>query len=185
MQILIRIVLALLTPVDDRDVEGLRAFSPTYLTTETAGEHFYWARLASVIHRQDPYMVLAIAKHESNFKQDAITKEIGGKWSCGVMTPVPTFSKEECSRQTSSLLAGYLAGAGHLYTWQHAGDVFSPNEALRGVGGGYRLIRACRKAAVLRHGTYGDDLCNIGKTFNAMRSQLLASIRRAHRKADI
>lgn len=178
----LRVLWALSAPVDPDDVEGLRAFAPTHLTTEQAEEHFYAARVASAVHGQDVWMVLGVSEHESNFQQGAITYEVGGKISCGVMTAVPTYSKEECERQTSSLLAGYLAGAEHLYTWYHAGGVYSQIEALRGVGGGYRLIRACRLGPVLRYSDHGDDLCNIGATFNWMRSRLVDSVKLAHRR---
>lgn len=187
----IRVVWALLSPLDPRDVEGLRSYAPSHLTLEQAADHFYAARLASAIHHQDVYMVLAIAEHESNFQQHAITKEVGNKRSCGVMTPIPTRSQEECDLHTSSLLAGYLAGAEHVYVWGHAGDVRSTTEALRGVGGGYKLIRACReadrsgdRAPVLRKDPPHDDLCNIADTFRRMRGNLVNSIKLAHRRAD-
>ena len=180
----IRIVWALLSPLDPRDVEGLQTYAPSHLTLEQAADHFYAARLASVIHHQDVYMILAIAEHESNFQQRAITKEVGGKVSCGVLTPIPTHSQEECDRQTSSLLAGYLTGAEHVHVWGHAGDVRSATEALRGVGGGYILIRACREGPVLRKKPPHDDLCNIADTFRRMRAQLVHSITLAHRRSD-
>lgn len=188
----LRIVWALLSPVDARDIEGLQSYAPNHLTLEQAGDHFYNARLASVIHHQDIYMVLAIAEHESNFQQGAKTQEVGGKVSCGVLTPIPTHSKEECDLQTSSLLAGYLAGAEHIYTWYHAGDVRSATESLRGVGGGYRLIRACRVDSdhdgkpdgVPRKKAPYDDLCNIANTFRAMRAKLVESINLAHRREN-
>lgn len=46
----LRVLWALFSPVDPQDVEGLRAFAPTHLTTPQAEEHFYAARLASVVH---------------------------------------------------------------------------------------------------------------------------------------
>jgi len=186
----IRVLWALLAPVDPQDAEGLRVFANnTYpamdspMTSEKAFEHFYYARVASAIYQQDVHTLLAFGKHESNFEQHAITREVGNKMSCGVTTPIPTYSKDECERQTSSLLAGYSAGAEHLRGWYQAGDVRSQIEALRGVGGGYRLIRACREHPVYRDRAPYDDLCNIGNTFLLMRGSLIESIKRAHKQA--
>lgn len=142
------LVLSIFFPSDE-DVEALRQSAPSYLTTETAREHLVWARVASMESNVKPDLVLAIAWNESRYTVDAITHEIGGKISCGVMTPIPTKDKESCKDITASLANGYRAGAGHLRTWL---DACRQNEtcAILGYAGGYRLINACKEGPVLR-----------------------------------
>lgn len=87
------------------------------LPSSIAREHLDAAISAGEATDTDPAMLLAIAKFESNFQQNTRTLEPQGKVSCGVMTPVPTYSRRECSSARSSLAAGYLAGARHLREW--------------------------------------------------------------------
>lgn len=125
------------------DAERLRDSAPYYLTIDTAREHIGAARLAALTYNVDPAVLLSIAHHESRYQRGEVTRESRGKVSCGVMTPEPTHAKGVCMSATSSLAAGYLAGAKHLRGWLDAcrGNVYC---ALTGYAGGFYLIRYCR-----------------------------------------
>lgn len=153
------VLLSIFFPSDE-DVEALRKSAPSYLTTEAARENLVWARAASFQFNVDPHLVLAIAWNESRYTVDAVTQEIGGKVSCGVMTAIPTKNVESCKQITSSLQAGYVSGAGHLRTWF---DACRQNQtcALLGYAGGYRLINACKEGPVYRRGTEIDKCVQI------------------------
>lgn len=172
MQILIRIALALFTPsASDADAEALHRFAPSYVTVEAAREHLWAARTAAAIYGVDADTVLSISFHESRFTGNAVTKERGGRVSCGAMTPYPT---KEC--ESKSLLAQYLDGTRHwAIDWRRAGDVRNEHEALLGYAGGYQLIHACRLGPVLRHKTRGDDLCRTPDVFRWIRSRIVAT----------
>ena len=171
MQILIRIALALFTPTSDADAEALHRFAPSYVTVDAAREHVWAARAAATIYGVDADMLLAISWHESRLTANVVSKEAGGRVSCGVMTPYPT---KTCV--SKPLLAQYLDGARHwAIDWRRAGDVRSDREALLGYAGGYRMIRNCRQGPVLRHKTRGDDLCRTPDVFAQIRSRIVVA----------
>jgi hypothetical protein len=171
MQIILRILLAIFTPTSDADAEGLHRFAPEEVTVDRAYEHVWAARVAAAAYDVDADMTLAIGYHESHFAESAVSVESGGRVSCGVMTPFPTST---CAPKT--LLAQYLDGARHwAVDWRRAGDVRSEHEALLGYAGGYALIRACRLGPVLRHKTWGDDLCRTPEVFSWMRDRIRAA----------
>ena len=87
MQILLRIALAIFTPTSDADAEALQRFAPSYVTIDTAREHVWSARVAAAAYGVDADMTIAIAYHESRFTHNVVSKEAGGRVSCGVMTP--------------------------------------------------------------------------------------------------
>ena len=171
MQILIRIALALFTPTSDADAEALHRFAPSYITVDVAREHVWAARVAGAAYGVDADMVLAISYHESRFTNNVVSKEAGGRVSCGVMTPYPT---KTCL--SKHLLAQYLDGTRHwAIDWRRAGDVRSEREALLGYAGGYRMIRRCRLGPVLRHKTRGDDLCRTPEVFAWIRARIIGA----------
>ena len=170
-QIFLRVLLAILTPTSDADAEGLHHFAPNEVTVDAAREHLWAARVASAVYDVDVDMTIAIAYHESRLHDGAVGPESGGRVSCGAMTPYPT---ERCEKK--SLLAQYLDGTRHwAVDWRRAGDVRDEREVLLGFAGGYRLIRACRQGPVLRHGTWGDDLCRTPEVFAAIRARIVAA----------
>ena len=169
MQLLIQIALALFTPTSDADAEALHRFAPSYVTIDAARAHVWAARVAATIYSVDADMVLAISYHESRFTPNVVTKESGGRVSCGTMTPYPT---KTCAEKP--LLAQYLDGTRHwAIDWRRAGDVRNDREALLGYAGGYVLIRSCRRGPVLRHKTRGDDLCRTADVFAALRARIM------------
>jgi hypothetical protein len=129
--------------------DALRSTAPKDLTRESAAAHLAAASIAGFVTDTDPALLLAIAHHESRYAFRVVARERGKKVSCGVMTPVPTYDREACADATSSMLAGYLAGARHLKTWSDAchGD---RRCTLIGYAGGYALIRACARGENLR-----------------------------------
>lgn len=171
MQILLQIALAIFTPTSDADAEALHRFAPSYVTIDTAREHVWAARVASAAYGVDADMTIAIAYHESRFTHNVVSKEAGGRVSCGVMTPYPT---KTCV--SKPLLAQYLDGARHwAIDWRRAGDVRNDREALLGYAGGYRMIRRCRQGPVLRHKTHGDDLCRTPEVFAGIKARIVAA----------
>lgn len=169
METLIRVAIALLSPASDADAEALHRFAPSYVTVEAARDHVWAARVAGAVYQVDPDMILAISYHESRFTDGVQTTEPGDRVSCGAMTPYPT---KTCT--TRPLLAQYLDGTRHwAVDWKRAGDVRSDREALLGYAGGYSLIRRCRRGAVLRHSTHGDDLCRTADVFAAIRARII------------
>lgn len=171
IDIFMRVAIAILTPISDADAEGLHRFAPQDVTVERAYDHLAAARIAAAIYNVDETMTLAIAYHESHFVDNVVAPERGGRVSCGIMTPSPT---SICTSKT--LLAQYLDGTRHwAVDWRHAGDVHSEHEALLGYAGGYVMIRACRLGPVLRHKTWGDDLCRTPEVFGWIRSRIQAA----------
>lgn len=126
------------------DVERLRASAPRYLTETTARHHLGSARLAAYAYDVPEELLLSVGHHESRYQVGEITPETGRKFSCGVMTPVPTRSRGTCRRATSSAADGYLHGAEHLRGWIAAcrGSAWC---ALTGYAGGYYLLSYCRR----------------------------------------
>jgi hypothetical protein len=172
-QILLRVLLAILTPTSDADAAGIHRFAPNEVTADAARDHVWAARVAAAMYDVDADMVLAIAYHESRFHDGAVGPESGDRVSCGAMTPFPTAACEK-----KSLLAQYLEGTRHwAVDWRQAGDVRDEREVLLGYAGGYHLIRACRQGPVLRHGTWGDDLYRTPEVFEAIRTRIRAALR--------
>lgn len=171
MEIILRILFAFLTPPSAADAEGLHHFAPAYVTVDDAREHVWAARVAAATYGVDADMVLAIGFHESRFTTNVVAKEAGGRVSCGAMTPYPT---KTCV--TKTLLGQYLDGTRHwAVDWGNAGDVRNAREVLLGYAGGHRLIRACRRGPVLRHKTWGDDICRTPEVFGAIRARIVAA----------
>lgn len=137
---MIRLLVALLSVLGGPSAEladGARRAAPSYLTEPSALANAGAAVFAGTVYDVDPALLLSIAWHESRYAINAVTLEVGGKVSCGVMTPVP-----QASCPVPSMLGGYLAGAAHVRTWIDAarGNV---RLALVGVAGGYHLISFC------------------------------------------
>ena len=104
------------------EAQALQEAAPAYLTREAAAQHLGAARAAGARYGVDPAVLLSVAYHESHFVANLRTREVGGRVSCGVMTPVP---KAHCDPEELTVLGGYLAGAAHLRTWIdvcHAAD---------------------------------------------------------------
>ncbi len=135
-------ILALLSPRTADLATGTRRTAPSYVTADTAVDHALAASVAGGVYGIDPALLLSIGWHESRYQLSTVTREAGGKVSCGVMTPEPTQETGSCRSATASLLGGYLAGARHLRTWLGVcrGD---RRCALTGYAGGYALLRLC------------------------------------------
>jgi hypothetical protein len=106
------------------EAEALRTIAPAYLSQWSAAQHLGAARLAATRFDVDVATILAIAYHESRFEITTHTREPGGRFSCGVMTPVP---KRRCNEDELTMLGGYIAGAIHLRAWIdacHAADLW-------------------------------------------------------------
>jgi soluble lytic murein transglycosylase-like protein len=152
--LLMNLLLAIYTASPERS-NALRHTAPTYLTTdEQAAAHLTWSALAGEAFSVDQALLLSLAWFESRYQADAVTREPGGRWSCGVMTPVP--HAEPCAADELTLVSGYTAGARHLRTWM---DVCHNNErcAVLGYAGGYALIGACARGE--RVDLRGSDAC--------------------------
>jgi soluble lytic murein transglycosylase-like protein len=143
MSILIRYVFLwlLVSPID---VERLRASAPQDLTTSTARVQLAASRAAAIEYGLDDELLRRIAWHESRFVVDAVTREPGDRVSCGVMTPEPV---TRCTVETTSALAGYVAGARHLALWRR---VVGAHDALLAYAGGVALVRICRASDDVR-----------------------------------
>lgn len=167
MNIVIATLLRVLTATPEEGA-ALAETAPAYLDAETGARHLTAARVAAVVNGVKPSLVLSIAYYESRYHADAVTKEPRGKWSCGVLTPIPR--KGGCVPK--GLAAGYMEGAEHLRDWLDAcaskrvrrqglaegGRLLC---SLRGYAGGYSLLRACARGPVMRdRGKHGRvDLC--------------------------
>lgn len=168
MQLIFRILLALVTPTSSAEAAGLHRFAPEEVTVENAYVHVWAARVAATRYSVDMYMVLAVSYHESRFQIDVVTPAPGGRVACGVMTPYPTI---RCNQKT--LLEQYFDGTRHwAVDWRGARGVRNEKEALLGYAGGYLLIRHCRQGPVLRYKTHGDDLCRTPNVFNSLREHI-------------
>lgn len=144
---LVKIFIALLSILSRQDAEGVRRMAPAYLTIEEATAHTLAARVAAAAYDVDPDELLAIAYRESRYQQKAKGPESGNRYSCGVMQPSPTTNAAECGRQTSSLLAGYVAGAKHLHDWFEACRSHRVCAHI-GYAGGYALLKLCKTKTV-------------------------------------
>lgn len=144
LRLVIGWVLAWADPATAQLASGAQRMAPRDLTPVLAIEHARAAVIAGEVYNVDPAILLSIAWHESRYVNTTVTPEIGGKVSCGPMTPVPTWSSKACEAATASLLGGYLAGAAHLREWLIAmrGNLHG---ALTGYAGGGALIRLCRE----------------------------------------
>ena len=167
MQLLLRIVLAFFSPTSDADAEALHRFTPNEVTVDRARDHIWAARVAAAVYGVDGDMILAVSWHESRFQNDVVGPEVNGRRACGAMQPIPT---GKCESKT--LLGQYLEGTEHWAIWQRAGDVRNEHEALLGYAGGYWLLRGCRLGPVLRHKTWGDDLCLTPEVFAGIRARI-------------
>jgi soluble lytic murein transglycosylase-like protein len=136
-----------------------------YLDAIAAVQHLRAARVAAVVVDVDPDLLLSIAHHESRYSATEATPEVGGRVSCGVMTPEPVAA---CGAAT--MLDGYLAGARHLRGWLDAchGD---QRCALTGYAGGYRLIAICRDDATRRACAVADAFLNRAAWIRKARNQ--------------
>lgn len=119
LQILVTIIAFVVGPTVDS--ERLRATAPSYLTSESAVEHLWSARVAAAaVSGEDAPILLAIAWHESRYNwrapsaTGAVSSEPGGLVSCGVMTPRP--HAPPC--EVRPLVLQYLDGALHLHEWR-------------------------------------------------------------------
>lgn len=145
-----RFILAILIRIiaPDADALALQKLAPEPIDLELARENVAGARIAAIAvfpgGEVSPEYLLAIARRESLFQRGAVTAEVGGRVSCGVMTPIP---RARCDRD-ESVIAGYLVGATHLREWlaATAGDL---DDAQRGYAGGFRLLRACARGPVM------------------------------------
>jgi hypothetical protein len=167
LKAVIQVLLALLAalgPRTEKLARGTRRTAPAYLTLEQAREHAFAAVFAGEIYNMDPALLLAIAWHESNFEVSTVTPEIGGKVSCGVMTPEPI---DHCPRNTS-LLDDYMRGAEHLAGWYKA-EHENQRLALLGYAGGGRLIRFCLSGGEARG-------CKIPEIFLQRAARILRNV---------
>jgi hypothetical protein len=153
-------VIILLGLLFRHDGEMLASTAPEPISTVDAAQHVAAARIAAARYHVDADLLLSIAAHESRYETHALTLEVGGKMSCGVMTPVPMAT---CDGEIDELL-GYDAGARHLREWLDAthNDV---RQALLGYAGGYRMIAACKLGPVYRTTGLHQDLCTIADVF--------------------
>jgi hypothetical protein len=144
MTIVIAVLLAIFDPSTAELADGAYRMAPTYLTPTTALEHAAAARLAARAYHVDPALLLSIAWHESRFSSTEATPEVGGRVSCGAMTPEPI---ARCPRD--GIIGGYLRGARHLAGWIKAmrGDLHT---GLTGYAGGYALIDLCAAGGDVR-----------------------------------
>ena len=121
------------------DADALRATVPDYLTASQAAEHYAAARAAGARYHVEPEVLLAVAWHESRYEPWAVSREPGGRVSCGVMTPEP---KRRCTAYELSMVGGYERGAAHLRVWlDRFGDDY--RLALWAYAGGGVNVRAC------------------------------------------
>jgi len=114
MSIVIALLVALLVPPSDVEADGLASTAPAYFDRDTAREHITAARIAGAVFRVRASDLLAIAHHESRYSVREVTREPGGRFSCGVMTPKPI---ARCEPWMLELLGGYMHGAHHLREW--------------------------------------------------------------------
>lgn len=164
--LVLRVVLAILTPPAPSAAKALHRFAPHEITVDQARAHVWSATIAATRYSVDTDMVLAISYHESRFTPNVVTVGPAGRVACGAMTPYPT---TQCSHQP--LLMQYLEGTRHwALDWRTAPDVRSEREALLGYAGGYYLIRLCRKDPSW-------DACQTPDAFEKIRQQIISARR--------
>lgn len=159
LDIVLHLAIALGLGPAPSDVEALRRTASEPLLAQVAAEHLTAARAAARQYGVDADLLLSIAWHESRYT-DATTPEIGGRVSCGALTPTPV---ARCYHD--GVLIDYLRGAEHLAGWIAAarGNL---RAALLGYAGGYALLRACASGPVLRDRSGGQlDLCGTPDVF--------------------
>jgi hypothetical protein len=159
LDFVLHLALALGLGPSPSDVEALRRTASEPVSAQAAADHLTAARAAAERYGVDANLLLAIADHESRYT-DATTPEVGGRVSCGAMTPTPI---ARCAHD--GILVDYLRGAEHLAGWIAAarGDL---RGALLGYAGGYVLLRACAEGPVLRDRPGGQvDLCSTPDVF--------------------
>ena len=165
--IVIILILRLLAP---GSAVAFRETDTVDLTTAHAEANLAAAVAAGALEHVDPALLLSIAWHESRYQADAVTREPGAKWSCGVMTPEP---KARC--RSGSLLDGYRAGARHLRGW--IAVTHSMRGALLGYTGGFALARACARGPVVVR--LGVDACETPTVFLRRAAKIRAAIRKS------
>jgi len=153
LELLVLVVTVLVPP---SRADALCTTAPHYLTRDSASIHLAASTVTGLATGTDPALLLSIAHHESRYAYRVVAAEPGRKISCGVMTPEPTHDRDACRETTSSIAAGYLAGARHLRHWF---DACHGNRrcALLGYAGGYALIAACARGEQLR-GCFAPDV---------------------------
>lgn len=134
------------------DAEALRKTAPSYLTSNTAGEHLAAARSAAATYGIDADLLLSTAYYESRYTANVVGPVVRGRTACGVLQPT---METACVPQTFT--EGYLEGAKHYRAWY---DACRGNErcAILGYGGGYALIKKCAGGPV--------NVERSGKTFD-------------------
>lgn len=166
MNIVLAFILALLDPTTPELAAGALRTAPEYLTPATAMQHALAAQVAArTSSLPNPSLLLSIAWHESRYGVDVRTPEVGGRESCGVMTPTPV---ARCHHE--SLVDSYIAGARHLETWMVAmhGDV---RAALTGYAGGYRLLATCATGSDVRGCHVADVFLERARRIRARRRE--------------
>ena len=159
------------------EADALRQTAPAYLTVEDASANLLMASVAADVADVPVELLLSVAWHESRYQPDARTREPGGRWSCGVMTPEP--HRGDCTSVELSLLGGYLNGARHLRVWL---DLCGGDQtcALRAYAGGFALVRSCTSGAfIIRPGV---DACDVDSMFMVRARQIHARLQRAEAK---
>lgn len=138
--LLVAVVVSLLDPQVGELAARAKIAAPAYLTAADAHAHALAAVISGHATDTDPALLMALAYQESRYTPATVTPEVGGKVSCGVMTPVPSAA---CAPSSRTVLGGYLAGAAHLRTWLGVtgGDL---RRALLGYAGGYHLLAVCQ-----------------------------------------
>lgn len=159
------------------EADALRQTAPAYLTVDEAAIHLMAADAAAEAAGVPVELLLSIAWHESRYQPDARSREPGGRWSCGVMTPEPHVGA--CTPDELTVFGGYLNGARHLRTWL---DLCGGNEtcALRAYAGGGGLVRACASGPYyVRDGV---DACDVKKMFIDRAAWIHTRLQRAATK---
>jgi hypothetical protein len=135
------------------EAEALARATP-HLTVDEASENLRDARFIGFLHGVDPYRLMAIADHESNFRPRTVTREPGRRVSCGVMTPVP---KRGCTAEELTLLGGYRAGAEHYRMWleRYRWSTWAADIAYAGGG---QSVRQCARTGYVRS-PGGNNVC--------------------------
>jgi hypothetical protein len=122
------------------EVDALADFRPPYrrqLSHAEALAHCGAAAVGALVSGQPRELLNAIAAHESDWHEDAVTVEPGNRVSCGAMTPEP---KRACDWIDRTLVGGYVRGALHLAVWRRK---YSPTAALWAYAGGGGTVAAC------------------------------------------
>lgn len=177
MSTFIATILTVLELIRPGEATALHQTAPTYLTIYDATVHLMSASAAAEAAGVPVELLLSIAWHESRYQADTRTREPGGRWSCGVMTPEP--HRAACALDELTVSGGYLNGARHLRLWL---DLYGRNEtrALRAYAGGSALVRACS-----RDGTHfvrdGVDACDVQTMFGNRAAWIRSRIERSKR----